>query len=200
MREYLPNLQTKEGALALLHIATDSIKNSILKKLAKKPLASSEFLVWPAASKNHHAYDGGLVIHTAQVMQTATAMLAGLNNPRIDELICAVMWHDYAKIVDYTYLPPVDSSGRPATEYPKTTHYRDIGHLVGSVLAISQEPEFKQLPVQVADFLIHLLLSHHGRKEWGSPITPNCAEAWCLHAADMLSAQYTRDSHVGPSQ
>ena len=46
------------------------------------------------------------------------------------------------------------------------------------------------------DYIGHIMLSHHGRKEWGSPVLPGTTEAWAVHCADMMSAQYSYESKI----
>jgi 3'-5' exoribonuclease len=128
-------------------------------------------------SKHHHAYLGGLSVHVAEVMEHALTM-AG---PSIDleVLITAVVWHDYDKLREYLLQ---EDSTIGHTSYAKT-----IGHVAGSALAFSFHAS--SLPPEKKEAILHCLLSHHGRREWGSPIEPTTLEAWILHSADMLSSR-----------
>lgn len=125
----------------------------------------------------HHAYPGGLVVHTAEVMQTALATAESIGiiaDPFT--LTIAALWHDYAKIYDY------DEEG-------KGTPYRDrVRHVAGSYHEFMKVAE--RLRAVCREGVGHCILAHHGRKEWGSPVEPQSVEAAILHYADMLSMQF----------
>jgi 3'-5' exoribonuclease len=133
-------------------------------------------------AKHHHAYKGGLAVHTAEVVQYCQEM-AG---PGVDTnvLLTAACWHDYAKLYEYRF----DIVGQKieVTDYCKT-----IGHVVGSTYALSDYLLARRDEVWIPglDPITHCMLAHHGRKEWGSPVEPATEEAWTLHAADMLSSR-----------
>jgi 3'-5' exoribonuclease len=97
-------------------------------------------------------------------------------------LLVAAYWHDYAKLNEYQ----CDISGGKiaVTEYRKTT-----GHVVGSSYALMYYLIRHKMDIPDLDPIVHCMLSHHGRREWGSPVEPATREAWTLHAADMLSSR-----------
>ena len=123
----------------------------------------------------HHAYPGGLVVHTAEVLQYAANLTASLNiNPLVLKL--AVIYHDCAKVLDY------DALGQ------KTPHYGLIRHVAGSYAEWMYQSAYMDRDFR--DAVGHCILAHHGRKEWGSPVEPQTVEAMILHQADMWSATY----------
>jgi len=127
----------------------------------------------------HHAYPGGLAVHTYEVASIAldTAKTNSLK-VNIPVLLTAAICHDYKKVEDY------DSSGNK-TEYRKL-----VRHLSGSHAWFANKAlEYNLLPSLVIE-VEHCILAHHGRQEWGSPIEPQTVEASILHYADMLSMQY----------
>jgi 23S rRNA maturation-related 3'-5' exoribonuclease YhaM len=70
-------------------------------------------------------------------------------------------------------------------EYP---YRKKIGHLAGSAMEFHCEAR-ERLRVEVLVHIEHLMLSHHGRRDWGSPVEPSTSEAFILHSADMMSAK-----------
>lgn len=153
----------------------------------KKVLDDIQFWEAPAARGRHQAYPGGLAIHTAQVMETALAMLETVENPRLAEVITAIVWHDYAKVYCYKQLDD--------KTYEYTKHNSLIGHLPLSVIYLIRTLAIYDIPIdtETQNFIIHLMLAHHGRLEWGSPVIPQCAEAFAIHCADMMSSQFISD-------
>lgn len=128
--------------------------------------------------EEHHAYPGGLVVHTAEVLENALRMAQsqGIQHANQNVITTAVIFHDYAKIYDY------DDKGH------KTAYREFIRHVSGSyaefiLLAGDLDEELK---LKIG----HCILSHHGRHHWGSPVEPKTIEASIVHYADMLSCQY----------
>jgi 3'-5' exoribonuclease len=145
-------------------------------KLCK--FAIGTYFLGYGGAHHHHAYLGGLAVHTAEVMEHAISM-AG---PTIDleVLLTAVCWHDYDKLKEYQ----LEEGGKIGY----TDYIRTIGHVAGSALAFSFHAA-GGLPPAKRDAIVHCILSHHGRREWGSPVEPATREAWILHASDMLSSK-----------
>jgi 3'-5' exoribonuclease len=128
----------------------------------------------------HHDYRHGLVIHVAEVMRNVQSMTYGSPSA---SLVTAVIWHDYMKTKEYALEP----DGEGGERIVKTPYRNLIRHVAGSAM------EFHRVACDLLDEeellgIEHLLLSHHGRREWGSPIEPSTAEAFILHAADQMSA------------
>lgn len=166
----------------------------LLRSLCTHVLDNDDFLTFPASVGKHHYWNGGLVDHTIEVIEYC-APVAKAQSLDVGVMTTAALWHDFAKIKDYA--PTVRG-------WETTPHYKRIRHVVGSVLELDRaynllkEDEFPELHEK----LIHIMLSHHGRLEWGSPVLPQCAEALLLHQADYFSAQekccsYTHDCNIG---
>lgn len=158
------------------------------KDLVNKVLRNQDFMEMPGSRSRHHAYKGGLLIHTAQVLMSALMLLATTKSDKIPQVIVAVTWHDFGKIFDYKALG--------GGTYAGTEHRECIGHLPRSYAEFVAHAYKCGIPQDTIDFIGHLILSHHGRNEWGSPVEPLCAEAWCIHTADMLSSHYCKDLKV----
>jgi 3'-5' exoribonuclease len=132
-----------------------------------------------AAQYNHHAYCSGLLEHSLQVADASAA--AGQIFSGIDRelAVCGALLHDIGKLDAYSG----DETG---------VTLNDAGKLIGEIpsgyyairRAIEDIPGFPPEPAQA---LLHIVLSHHGCLEWGSPVVPVTREALLVHAMDKLS-------------
>lgn len=136
----------------------------------------------PAAKGHHHVYPGGLLVHTAEVLKYALALCP----EEEDVLIPAAILHDVEKVSEYAWDKTEDG-----TIVVKDLPFRhNFGHVVGSVTWIYRTNNWlANHGLRRVDEVIHAMLAHHGRLEWGSPVTPQTRAAWALHLADMMSAQ-----------
>lgn len=144
------------------------------------------FSAAPGALRIHHAYRGGLLEHTIGVVtlcQTAADLYPEVNR---DLLLTGALLHDIGKLESYT--------GELAIE--GTDQGKLIGHLVlgvqmveAAVAAIQAANGEAAFPPALKMPLIHLILSHHGELEWGSPVQPALLEACLLHHADHMDAE-----------
>lgn len=175
-------INSPEEAIGYLSEANNRLCRSPYREMNCKVLCDEKFLVWPASTKKHQAYDGGLVVHTAQVCQTSLAMLEKIHGTRPDLVYTAVLWHDRAKVRDYEKLP----SG----EWQNTDFHETERHLARSYAEFMHEAWSVGAPQEEVERIAHIMLAHHGRREWGSPVEPATAEAWAVHAADMMSGRY----------
>jgi 3'-5' exoribonuclease len=143
----------------------------------------SSFSTAPAARKIHHAYLGGLLEHTLEVAALAEALLRVYPEIDRDMLLTGVLLHDIGKIREFTWESDIDQS--------------DEGRLLGHVVISGQmvEAAIAQLPYFPGELrlrLQHMIVSHHGRHEWGSPRRPKTLEAIALHHLEGLDAQVNR--------
>lgn len=165
-----------QEALYALRIANARVTNKGLLQLNYfTVLHDPRFQISPGGSEHHHNYPHGLVIHVNEVMQNVLSMSS---NPS-DDLITAVIWHDYMKIKDYAL---------DGDQVVKLPYLKLINHVAGPAMEF-HHAALGLLPSAQLENIEHLLLSHHGRKEWGSPVEPLTAEAFILHAADMMSSR-----------
>jgi 3'-5' exoribonuclease len=147
-----------------------------------------------AARKYHHARRGGLVEHTAQMMRLATAIAPLYSQLNLDLLIVGVLFHDSGKLWE--------------NQFPETgflMSYDELGELVGHIsiglelvnslwqkLAAENGDVWKTYRPPSEDVrihLLHLIGSHHGEKQFGSPVDPKTPEAMALHYIDNLDAR-----------
>ncbi|HEX2952828.1 MAG TPA: HD domain-containing protein [Bacillota bacterium] len=164
---------------------------SLLKEFFGDPSLRSAFGRTPAALKRHHVYVGGLLEHTAGVLNLSLA--AASYYPFIDKdlLITGAIFHDIGKIRTYHV-------GR---SFEGTDEGRLIGHLVLGTQMVSElirrlRERGETFPVQLEEMLLHLLISHHGIMEWGSPVEPLLIEACILHHADNFDAQVNKFQEI----
>jgi 3'-5' exoribonuclease len=160
------------------------VKNSHLKAVNETFLSDRRFVGLlkqaPSAKQFHHSYLGGLLEHTVTVCRMAG--LVAKQYPRLDGdlLLTAAFLHDIGKIREF--------------KFDFTIDYTDEGRLLGHlILGISMlEEKLAQLtdfPPDLAVRLKHLILSHHGQYEFGSPKRPKFLEAFALHLIDDLDAK-----------
>lgn len=135
----------------------------------------------PASLRGHHAAIGGLLKHTTEVAAIART-IARASGADQELVLGGVLLHDIGKLEAYSW------SG--------LFQYTPAGALVGHVVlgALMFDRRLREQPEPVCtdaerDILLHLILAHHGRVEWGSPVPPLTLEAEVLHWADNASAK-----------
>lgn len=142
------------------------------------------FFTYPgsATSDKHHGYVHGLLQHSIEVVDICIFLSSYFENVNKDLLICAGLLHDIGKLKTYDI---------EDTKTKKTDWYHLLGHLSISALIVSKiVPE--DVDQEKAMQLYHLILSHHGKLEWGSPVKCMTKEAYILHKADELSSVINR--------
>ncbi len=140
---------------------------------------SEKFRRHPAAKRIHHAYAGGLLEHTLFVARTCDAMTHVYAYLNRDILIAGALLHDIGKVEEM--------SAELAVEY--TAPGQLLGHLtIGSDMVARAADSLPDFPESVKLQLQHLVLSHHGRLDFGSPVPPMTLEGLVLHSLDMLDA------------
>ncbi|WP_051286537.1 3'-5' exoribonuclease YhaM family protein [Megalodesulfovibrio gigas] len=148
-------------------------------KVLGDPEIRGRLLVATGAKSMHHAYVGGLLEHTLGVVQLCAHFCR--QYPRLDKdvLLAAAAFHDIGKAWELVSLPACDY----------TTEGRLLGHIQLGLQML--EPYLQKMKVD-ADLVLHfkhIVISHHGEYEYGSPKRPKTAEAFALHFADNLDAK-----------
>jgi len=166
----------------------NSMVNPYLKKLMSSFFPESGeqkdlFIKHPAAKAFHHNYQGGLLEHSVSVAKIAMGLVEQYPDVDSELVICGALLHDIGKTVELTPAPTTDYSLKG----------RFIGHIVMGALMISDKindlyPE-GNFPEDLKLNLIHMILSHHGELEFGSPVVPATSEAIILHLADDADAK-----------
>ncbi len=173
-----------EAALAELRRLIAGVGDADYRALLEAFFADSElvekFRRAPAAKRNHHATLGGLLEHTVSVGKLAETFGAaapeGFNR---DLLLCGALLHDIGKIEEL--------GGGLTFDY--TDSGQLLGHLTIGVLMVEKRALLSDLPRLKKELVMHLILSHHGKHEYGSPVLPKTPEALALHHLDNLDAK-----------
>jgi len=164
------------------------IKNQQLRALAGEFLADDElmkkFCTAPGGVKLHHDYIGGLLEHTHNMLRVAVALLPLYPNVQADLVLAGVFLHDIGKTEELSY----------DMAFSYTDSGQLIGHIVKSLLMINQKVDAlrangAEIDQMVLDALSHIILSHHGEYEFGSPKLPATAEAFMVYYIDDLDAK-----------
>ncbi len=148
-----------------------------------------------AARENHHARRGGLVEHVAQMMRSAMALASVYPDLNRDLLIAGVLFHDSGKLWENAY-------PEQGFTMPYHIHGEMLGHItLGLELVNKLWRELQERPEsadwsllepandQVRLHLLHLIASHHGELQYGSPVLPKTPEAIMLHYVDNIDAK-----------
>lgn len=162
----------------------EEIKNPYLKSLLeaffRDDVIAQLFKKAPAAKSFHHVYIGGLLEHTLSVVKLLKIVADHYQGINRDLLITGGLLHDIGKIYEFSYDRIIDY----------TDEGRLIGHIVIGVEMLNTKISIiKNFPDALAMELRHLLLSHHGTQEFGSPKRPKTLEALIVHQIDDLDAK-----------
>lgn len=164
-----------------LQARVESIADAPLRSLLRAIVDRNEerLKVWPAARQVHHAYRSGLLEHVLKIMEVG-AFLADAYGARRDLVIAGALLHDIGKLEELSYNVAIDYS----------VEGNLIGHIViGASMLRDAVREQADFPADLALELEHLILSHHGARDLGSPVLPMTPEAFVLAAADDLDAK-----------
>ena len=170
-----------ETLKARLEEFIESIKDKEIHLLVKELIARhyEKFIVYPAASRNHHEYVSGLLEHTLSMANLARLVASNYDDIDLDLLIGGVLLHDIGKTIEL--------SGPIATKY--TTAGKLLGHISLMSAEVLKVAEELGIEGEVPVLLTHMVLSHHGKMEYGSPVVPMIKEAIILSMIDDLDAK-----------
>jgi len=157
---------------------------ALLAAFFSDPIFLARFLRAPAAMRIHHAYNGGLLDHTLAVLRLLETTMADHPGMDRDLLITGALLHDVGKVE--TYLPQ-------GLAFRISDAGRLLDHIIlGEQLVMTFVAAIPDFSPELVLHLDHLILSHHGTRENGSPVLPMTPEAIALHQADNLDAQVQR--------
>lgn len=177
-RRSVPKMQ--QELATLIATFTDKGLRNLLTRIFQGDFLE-QFSTAPAAKKMHHAYIGGLLEHTLSVAGMAEKTAEHYPTLDRDILVAGALVHDIAKTKEFSY------SSLP---FDYTDSGRLLGHLVlGAEMIREAASGLKDLKPQQIDQLIHMVLSHHGRHEFGAPVLPMTPEAILLHHLDDMDAK-----------
>lgn len=135
---------------------------------------------YPAATSVHHAFPGGLLNHTHQMLN----MLAGLypcypypDDIKVERIIIGILFHDWGKVCEYT------EDGEP------TEKMYLLGHIYMSANYLNTKLREAGIEKRETNLIVHCILAHHGEMEYGSPVVPCIPEAQIITYLDNISAK-----------
>ncbi len=186
IRDFLPSSQKDPAAMMaeldnIISGMNDKSLRALLTSIFKDPEIRELFSLAPAAKSMHHSYLGGLLEHTLSICGLAEKIAGhykkGINK---DLLLAGAILHDIGKIYELSY--------RRSFDY--TDEGRLLGHItIGVELIDDKIRNIAGFPEMTAVLLKHMLLSHHGQLEFGSPKRPKTIEAIILSYIDDLDAK-----------
>ncbi|MDE3169147.1 MAG: HD domain-containing protein [Acidobacteriota bacterium] len=185
LADFLPHTKYDvEQLYAQLRSAVSEVKNPWLQKLLACVVDDAEVAPRlkraPAAMTMHHAYLGGLLEHTISLVGLANAVCAHYPELDRDLLLTGVVLHDIGKLEELRYARGIEYSDEG----------RLLGHIsMGAMLVREKCKAIENFPAPLRVMVEHLILSHHGSHEFGSPSLPQFPEAVALHAIDDLDSK-----------
>jgi 3'-5' exoribonuclease len=197
LADFLPHTTADvEKLFAQLLEFAGSIKNFWLKKLVTTmitdPAVAARYKRAPAAKVMHHAYLGGLIEHVISLCGLAKQIAAHYPELDVDLLLTAAILHDVGKLDELCY--------ERAIIY--TTEGQLLGHIVMEFETVSKAIDsIEGFPPALKIVVQHILISHHGQYEFGSPKLPMIREAMVFHYLDDLDSKLAavRAALAGPS-
>ncbi|NVM21166.1 MAG: HD domain-containing protein [Desulfobacterales bacterium] len=186
-RDFLPTTERDiDQMLDRLIKISKTVENPHLSKLLAAFFEDNDFVglfkTAPAAKKMHHAYLGGLLEHTLSIAMLIQAVSAHYKGIDKDLLLAGGILHDIGKVYEFSYETHID--------------YSDAGRLLNHIVIGVEMLEKKiaglnGFPEDLALVLKHMIVSHHGTRDFGSPEPPKTLEAIILNYLDELDAKVT---------
>lgn len=160
----------------------DLIENNVLKEVTSNIISRyyTPFFSHPAAVSMHHNYISGLAYHTYSMLNLANAYIRQYNFLNKDLIYAGIILHDIGKVIEL--------SGAKGTEY--TFEGKMIGHIsIGSNIVYATARDLGYEHSEEVTLLNHIILSHHGEMEFGSPKEPLIPEALVIHLVDLSDSK-----------
>jgi 3'-5' exoribonuclease len=184
MRAFLPESEDgqevlKERYLTLTRDIKDPSIRSLFSVLKRRGTMTERLMFYPASIGVHHMYLGGLLEHSLSVARMALEAVHVVGGEP-DVVLAGSLLHDIGKIDEISVKNGFKYSDRG----------RLLGHITLGVMILDDLiGEVDGFPEEVEDVLKHIIISHHGVEEWGSPRKPMCVEALIVHYMDNLDAK-----------
>jgi 3'-5' exoribonuclease len=164
---------------ALVDAVTDEHVKTLIRAFLEDEDVVNRLRRAPAAKTVHHAYQGGLLEHTVSCLKLAHRLADHYPQVDRDLLVAGAFFHDLGKIRELSYDRQVEYSDEG----------RLVGHLVMTAQWIHDKARRVGVPRDLETHVVHLVLAHHGRLEYGSPKTPMTLEALLTHEIDELDSR-----------
>lgn len=184
LKAFLPEGQrgnnlVREEFFELINGIQSPYIRSLFAAFKEQSSLSEKFFAYPASIGVHHIYLGGLLEHSVAVAQMAKEAVKIVGGDQ-DIVIAGSLLHDIGKVDEM--------------EIKGGFRYSDKGRLLGHItlgVMVFEElaGNISDFPAQINDIFKHIIISHHGVEEWGSPRKPMCIEALIIHYIDNLDAK-----------
>ena len=159
-----------------------AMKNDHLRVLLNRVTTdhADQMTTWPAAQTIHHAYRGGFLEHVTKMAEVG-ALLSQSYGANSDLVLAGVVLHDIGKLQELAYEGGTGSYTRDGNM---------VGHIVLGLMLVREAINgISGFPVELRAQVEHLVASHHGTREYGSPVEPKSIEAFILASVDELDAK-----------
>lgn len=171
----------------LCHLVSN-MSDEFVKKVAEKLLEHPDYKIAPAAKRVHNAWLGGLIEHAYALTRIAFPIVEHYRMyfPKIsqDKVVFGCLFHDWGKVYEYNSKIQTYPFSTEGELNPHLTRASNEIYLIAE--SLKNEPFYDP---KTRDELIHIVLSHHGKKEWGSPVEPKTLEALIVHHLDNLDSK-----------
>ncbi|MEO7157507.1 MAG: HD domain-containing protein, partial [Vicinamibacterales bacterium] len=160
----------------------NGVRNNHLRVLLNRIVADHEaqLRIWPAAQQIHHAYRGGFLEHISKMADVGT-FIARAYGADEDLVLAGVILHDIGKLQELAYEGGAGSYTRDGNL---------VGHIALGLMMVREAASgISGFPLELRSQIEHLVASHHGVREYGSPVEPKTIEAFILASVDELDAK-----------
>lgn len=184
IREFFPvsehsDTELRKNYEGLIKEIRDPHIRSLFDVLNRREDVLKKIFLFPASIGVHHTYIGGLIEHSLSVAEMGRKIVDCVGGD-VDLIIAGCLLHDIGKIEEMTIRGGFKYSDRG----------RLLGHITLGVMILEELiKDIPGFPDTIADILSHIIISHHGVEEWGSPRKPMCIEAIMVHYLDNLDAK-----------
>lgn len=159
---------------------TDPHLRALMESFLEDPMIASAWREAPAAKALHHAWIGGLLEHVVSLLDLCDLAVRHYPEVHRDLLMTGAMLHDIGKLHELRW----------GTSFSYSTDGQLLGHIsIGAGMIDAKIAALPSFPPRLRTLLLHIVLSHHGRLEFGSPKLPMTAEALLFHYLDDLEAK-----------
>lgn len=173
----IPKAQLQSEIYDIVEGMQNTTYQSITKHILKE--CEKDFFAYPAASRIHHDFVGGLATHVLGMLHVAQSLCALYPLLDKDLLLSGIILHDIGKLTEL--------SGPVITEY--TLEGKLLGHISIMQAKVSEVANQLNIHDENVTMLRHMILAHHGEYEFGSPVLPQIPEAEMLHYIDNIDAR-----------
>ena len=169
----------KAELVSVIEGIVDADTRRLLTSFVEDAEFFSRYAQAPAAKTHHHNYVGGLLEHVLDLVLLANGVVAV--HPELDRglLVAGCILHDIGKVVEYKIGATIGF----------TREGELLGHISIGYKMVADRMERLGTPEILRQKILHMILSHHGKREWGSPVVPKFPEALALHHIDNISAK-----------